>query len=48
MSILGFKDPDKGMLFNPGPDMQITDDDVIILLGSKDDVIKFRKEYTLH
>ncbi len=47
MSILGFKDPDKGMLFNPGPHMKITEDDVIILLGYKSDVIKFRKEFAI-
>jgi len=46
LSILGFKDPVKGMIFNPEPNMRIKKEDVIILLGNKSDVYKFRKEFT--
>ena len=45
-TLVGFKDDTKGFIFNPSPDMLIGPDDVMILLGSREDIKKFQDIYT--
>lgn len=45
-TLVGFKDDVKGFIFNPSPDMLIGPDDVMILLGSREEVRKFQDIYT--
>lgn len=43
--VLGFKRSDQGLLFNPKPDVVISENDVMIILGDDDNLDKFRKTY---
>lgn len=45
-TLVGFKDDVKGFIFNPSPDMVIGPDEVMILLGSRDEIREFLKMYT--
>ncbi len=44
-TVMSFKDDLKGFLFNPTPSKQVTEGDVLILLGEQESIVKFRKFY---
>ena len=45
-SIMGFKDAEQGFMINPHPSTQIASGDIIIVLGTKDQIINFATYYT--
>lgn len=45
-SIMGFKDADKEFLINPHPDTQIHENDIMIVLGTIEQIYKFAEVYT--
>ncbi|MDX2304971.1 MAG: potassium channel protein [Microscillaceae bacterium] len=45
-SIMGFKDAEKGFMINPHPSTSITSGDIIIVLGTKEQIINFAAYYT--
>jgi voltage-gated potassium channel len=44
--IMGFKDADEGFLINPTPQTKITEGDVMIVLGTSEQIINFAQYYT--
>lgn len=44
--IMGFKDADEGFLINPTPQTQITEGDVMIVLGTAEQILRFAQYYT--
>ena len=46
ITVVGFKAPGKGFVFNPSPNLQIEKDDVMIISGSAECIEKFRTTYT--
>ncbi|MFY0654165.1 MAG: potassium channel protein [Cyclobacteriaceae bacterium] len=46
ITVVGFKDPQKGFVFNPSPETQILEDDVMIISGSEDNIKIFKSLYT--
>ncbi|MEM6524081.1 MAG: potassium channel protein [Bacteroidota bacterium] len=44
-TVIGFKDEMQGFLFNPHSSKQITEGDVLILLGESEHIKKFRESY---
>ncbi len=44
--IMGFKDADNGFLINPTPQTEITEGDVMIVLGTAEQIIGFAQYYT--
>ncbi len=47
-TILGLKDPQKGLVFNPSPSIKITKEDVMIIIGKEDALRQFKNIYTRH
>lgn len=47
VTILGFKDENRGIVFNPGSHEVFAPGCEVIVLGSPDDMIKFKKEFIL-
>ncbi len=47
-TVFGFKDAKKGVTFYPDPHTKFSADDVLILLGKKDAIREFKKQYTRH
>ncbi len=45
-SIMGFKDADQGFMINPNPHTKISPGDVMIVLGTKDQILNFAAYYT--
>ena len=43
--VLGFKRQDKGLVFNPKPEITISKNDVLIILGDDDNLDRFRRNY---
>lgn len=46
ITVVGFKDPKMGFVFNPSPDTRILENDVMIISGSSDSIKKFLSVYT--
>lgn len=46
ITVVGFKDPKIGFVFNPSPDTRILENDVMIISGSSESIKKFRSVYT--
>ena len=44
-SVIGFKHKHKGFIFNPNLETVIGEDDILIVLGSNDDINGFKKHY---
>ncbi|MCZ6694802.1 MAG: TrkA C-terminal domain-containing protein [Bacteroidetes bacterium] len=42
---MGFKHKHKGFIFNPSLETVIGEDDILIVLGSNDDINSFKKHY---
>ncbi|QHT67803.1 potassium channel protein [Rhodocytophaga rosea] len=45
VTVLGFKHAGKGFIINPGADLLVHEGDVLIILGTEDDLDTFRKMY---
>ncbi len=43
--VLAVKDDIKGFIFNPSPETRLTDEDVIIVMGTEFELKAFRKHY---
>ena len=46
VTVVGFKDPQRGFIFNPPPEVKILEDDVVIISGTDESIKKFRTLYT--
>ena len=46
VTILGYKSKEKGFIFNPNSHMVVSDGDVMIMIGSAEDITRFREVYT--
>lgn len=44
-SVIGFKHKYKGFVFNPSPETVIGEEDILIVLGSNNDINGFKKQY---
>ncbi len=44
-SVIGFKHKHKGFIFNPSLEIVIGEEDILIVLGSNDDINGFKKHY---
>lgn len=47
-TVFGFKDAQKGIIFNPDPSTLFKNDDIMILLGKEDALREFKKKFTRH
>jgi voltage-gated potassium channel len=47
-TVFGLKDPSKGIIFNPEPNIVFHNDDVLILLGKEHAIKEFKNIYTRH
>ncbi len=47
-TVFGFKDAQKGIIFNPDPGTVFSNDDILILLGKEDALREFKVKYTRH
>lgn len=47
-TVFGFKDAEKGIIFNPDPHMKFSKDDIIILLGKAPGIKEFKRVYVRH
>jgi voltage-gated potassium channel len=45
-TVLGFKNREKGFVFNPGPHTMLSDNNVMIILGRESSVRDFKRIYT--
>jgi voltage-gated potassium channel len=46
VTVVGFKDPRNGFMFNPAPETKIIEGDVLIISGTEDNIQKFKSLYT--
>ena len=46
ITVVGFRDPQNGFIFNPSPETKILKGDVMIISGSEENIKKFRTVYT--
>ncbi|MEQ6121086.1 potassium channel protein [Reichenbachiella sp. MALMAid0571] len=46
VTVVGFRDPQHGFIFNPSPDTKILRGDVMIISGSEESIKKFKTFYT--
>lgn len=44
-TVIAIKHPEKGFIFNPNPDNQLSDREILIALGTADSIEKFKSEY---
>ncbi|MCG8307235.1 MAG: NAD-binding protein [Cytophagales bacterium] len=47
-TVFGFKDAQKGIIFNPDPKTKFSENDILILLGNENSLREFKKKYTRH
>lgn len=47
-TVFGFKDANKGIIFNPDPHIKFSHDDILILLGKENSIREFKRIYTRH
>ena len=48
VTVFGFKDANKGIIFNPEPQTKFSQNDILILLGKEDSINLFKKKYMRH
>ncbi len=48
VTVFGFKDAKKGIIFNPEPQTKFSQNDILILLGKEDSIKTFKKKYIRH
>ncbi len=48
VTVFGFKDAKKGIIFNPEPKIKFSQNDILILLGKEDSIKLFKKKYMRH